>query len=65
MTELMARVVAIQVSTRGRFVLLDLESLPKDGVVFRRLHVPSETLQLGDRVKLSLQLHVKPEAVQA
>jgi len=64
MTELFARVVAIQICPRGRFVLLDVDSLPKDRVVLGRFHIPSETLQLGDRVKLSAQLYVKPPAVQ-
>jgi hypothetical protein len=65
MTELMARVVAIQICPCGRFVLLDVESLPKDRLVLGRFHIPSETLQLGDRVKVVAQLYVKPQAVQA
>jgi hypothetical protein len=60
---LLTRVVAIQISVRGRFVLLEVESLPKDGLSLRRFHIPSEILQLGDRVKLTAELWTKPAAV--
>ncbi len=64
MNYLTAKVVAIQISARGRFVLLEMESLPKDGLVLRRIHFPSESLRLSDRVKILVDPIVKIAAVQ-
>lgn len=60
----MAKVEAICVTNRGRFAHLKLEELPK-GYFMRAFHVPSETLELGNRVKLSVELHIAKPKVES
>ena len=55
-----AKVESIHITARGRFVLVEMESIPK-GNYLRRFHVPSETLQIGDRVKFDVHQLVKPQ----
>jgi len=60
--DLMGRVKAIVFTTRGRFVDVELENVPKGPNI--RFRVPSESLQCEERVKIHIELYVaKPKEV--
>ena len=54
----MAKVEAIYTKRKGRFVVLAIEGLPS--LPWTRVMLPSNDLQLDDRVKITIEKHIKP-----